>query len=167
MQDGFSHTSSERASLTRERGSATSTPVKRLLATAVSAAIVLAAPASASGAVQLDFRNWKVTTKNEKRHSVNPGGTFRRCGRKVVEVTAIVHYSGATQGTSYKSIWSIDGTDVLTLPGKWPAKSGTRDISIFKEGRSPLDDGKYRLRLRQSGKGLGSSFIKLAPGGNC
>ena len=108
-----------------------------------------------------------MTTKNEKHHSVDTGGTFRRCGRKVVEVTAVVAYSGATKGTSYKSIWSIDGTDVLTLNGKWPTKSGVRDISIFKEGRIPLDDGKYRLRLRQSGKGLGSSFVKLAPGSNC
>ena len=153
--------------MTRERGSATSTRVKRLLATAASAAIVLAAPGSAFGAVQIEFRKFVVTTKNEKNHSVDPGGTFRRCGRKVVEVTAVVKYSGATKGTSYKSIWSIDGTDVLRLNGKWPDKSGTRDISIFKEGRIPLDDGKYRLRLRQSDKGLGSSYVKLVPGGSC
>jgi hypothetical protein len=97
---------------------------------------------------------------------VAPKGTFVRCGRKVVKITATYDYSGATKGSSFKEIWSLDGTDFSTLNPQWEHTTGTAHVSANKNG-NPLDDGKYKLRVRQHGKGLGSSYITIVPGTGC
>jgi hypothetical protein len=141
--------------------------VKRAFAIALSVLIVLVAAAPASAAVQITFKTWKVTTKNGKQHDVQRGGTFVRCGRKVVKVTAAFDYAGATPGKNYKNIWSVDGNDVLKSTQPWPHASGTRRVSLFKASGNPIPDGKYRFRLRQDGKGIGSSSISVRPGSGC
>ncbi|HKP89783.1 MAG TPA: hypothetical protein VJT75_07370 [Thermoleophilaceae bacterium] len=141
--------------------------MKRVLVTAASAAIALAAPGAAAGAVQTDFKAWKVETKNGRRHSVEPGASFDRCGRTVVQVIATYDYSGAQQGKAYNQIWSLDGTDVFEKPSSWKHTNGTVHLGLFKNSGKPLEDGKYRLRLRQSGKGIGSSSIRIRPGAGC
>src|SRR4051794_23826583 len=100
MQEDFSHTWPGKASLTRRPGSDRCGRVNRILAIALSTAIALAAPAAASAAVQIDFHKWTVTTQNGKEHRVSPGGTFKRCGRKVTRLTATYDYDGATPGQS-------------------------------------------------------------------
>jgi hypothetical protein len=140
--------------------------MKRALATALSVGIAIVAPASASGQVQLTFKTWKVTTQNGKQHSVARKGTFVRCGRKVVKIRATFDYSGATKGSSFKEIWSLDGSDISTLNPQWEHATGTAQVEVNKNG-NPLDDGKYKIRVRQHGKGLGSSFITVVPGTGC
>jgi hypothetical protein len=141
--------------------------MNRILAIALSTAIALAAPAAASAAVQIDFHKWTVTTQNGKEHRVSPGGTFKRCGRKVTRLTATYDYDGATPGQSYKQIWSLDGSDILKTTGTFKHEHSTVKVSLFKKSGNPIDDGKYRLRLRKSGKGLGSSTVKIRPGSDC
>jgi hypothetical protein len=140
--------------------------MKRALATILAVGVAVVAPAAAGAQVQLTFKTWKVTTKNGLKHSVAPKGSFVRCGRKVVKITATYDYSGATKGSSFKEIWSLDGTDFSTLNPQWEHTTGTAQVSVVKNG-NPLDDGKYKLRVRQHGTGLGSSYITIKPGTGC
>jgi hypothetical protein len=141
--------------------------VRRALATSLAVAIAVVAPAAASAQVQVTFRTWKVTTKNGKQHDVEPGGRFVRCGRKVAKLTATFDYGGATPGKSYKQIWSLDGSDIGTNTGQWADNSSTVHVYLFRDSGKPLDDGKYRLRLRQSGRGIGASYIRIKRGTGC
>jgi hypothetical protein len=129
--------------------------------------VVLVAPAKASAAVQVTFKNWTVTTKNGNKYDVARGGSFARCGRKVVRITSHFDYTGATVGSSYKHIWSLNGNDILTSTRQWPKAAGSRSVSLFRTSGEPIPDGNYKLRLRQNGKGLGSSTITLKPGSSC
>jgi hypothetical protein len=142
--------------------------VKRLLATALSAGIAVVAPATASASIQVTFKTWKVTTKNGKQHEVAKKGTFTRCGRKVIRVTATYDYAGATKGKAYREIWSIDGTDIVSGSATWEHTSGTVHTTLHRNG-DPVEDGKFKLRLRQDGKGIGSNFITIRakPPGGC
>jgi hypothetical protein len=154
--------------LTREFASVSSKCVKRVLATALSVGIAIVAPATASGAVNVTFKTWKVTTKNGKQHDVPKKGTFTRCGRKVVKLTATYDFTGATKGKAYREIWSLDDTDIVDSTVHWEHASGTAHVFLTKNG-DPLDDGKFKLRLRQDGKGIGSNFITIRakPPGGC
>jgi hypothetical protein len=152
--------------LTRKLASDTSREVRRGLATALAVAIAAVAPATASASVQVTFKTWKVTTKNGKQHNVAKKGTFVRCGRQVITITATYDYSGATKGKAYKEIWSLDGSDLLTAPSHWGHTSGTVHSSLNRGG-DPVDDGTFKLRLRQSGKGIGSNFITIKKNGGC
>src|SRR2546423_2544387 len=89
------------ASLTGNLAWVTSKLMKRALATILAVGVAVVAPAAAGAQVQLTFKTWKVTTQNGKQHSVARKGTFVRCGRKVVKITATYDYSGATKGSSF------------------------------------------------------------------
>ena len=142
--------------------------MKRVIATAVSLAIALVAPATASASVQVTFKTWKVETKNGKQHNVAPGGTFNRCGRKVVKLHATYDYSGATVGKPYQQIWKLDGTELVTRNRNWAAKSGTVHVNLFKQSGNALDDGRYTLRLqRPNGERIKRSSISVKPGTSC
>ena len=140
--------------------------MRRGLATVLAVGIAAVAPAAASAGVQVTFKTWKVTTKNGKQHNVAKKGTFTRCGRQVVGLTAHFDYSGATQGKAYKEIWSLDDTDLLTFNPHWPHPSGTIYANLNRGG-DPVDDGTFMLRLRQDGKGIGSNFITIKKNGGC
>jgi hypothetical protein len=143
--------------------------MKRALATALSVGIAAVAPATASGAVQVTFKDWKVETKNGKQHKVAPGGSFNRCGRTVVQLKATFDYKSATKGKAYQEIWSLDGTELLRSTEHWADTSGTVH-AYLNRGGDPIDDGKFQLKIaRKDGTNIRSSSIRIRakPPGGC
>jgi hypothetical protein len=122
------------------------------------------APAVAA-ATSVKISSWHVYTQDEQLHKVKPGKRFKACpANPVIELDAKGAVKGAKKGKAFKEIWSVDGHKVSTEDVAWSRSGSFTDYF----GTDPQgQNGKWKLKLVQGSKTIGTSTITLGTNASC
>ena len=136
--------------------------MRRIFAVSAAGAAVrgLAVPAVAATPT-LEFNKWVVPAENGD-HKVAGGTTYKHCGSNtVLGIDAHGTVSGATKGDDYKAVWRKDGQKIVTFTEHWHKANGKVKVATLSNSADDMPDGKYKVTVKENGKVLGSSSIRL------
>jgi hypothetical protein len=145
--------------------------MKRIAATLVLAAGIgaLAAPSAGAGAgTHVKITSWHVYTSDHKLHKVKPGRTFRACASApTTELDAKGKVRGAKKGKAFDEVWTRNGKPDSTFSVKWNRSGSFNDFFSIAASDGSLATGKWKLRLVQGSRAIGSSRLTIKTKHGC
>lgn len=128
---------------------------------------VFTTPGVAAG-TSVAIKSWHVYTSDHKLHKEKPGSTFKACASKpTTEIDAKGSVNGATKGTKFAEIWSLNGHVNTTYHSTWLKNGNFTDYFTMVSEGGALDTGKWSVKLVQHAKTIGKSLITIRTKKSC
>jgi hypothetical protein len=124
-------------------------------------ALVFATGALAKGP-KVNIGSWSVETADFARHVAKPGSTYRPCASNpAIAIDAHGSVSGATSGTPFKEIWTLNGKPDSVFQVAWSKSGRFSDSFGISASDAELTPGRWKLKIVQGGKRIGGGSIKI------
>lgn len=126
-----------------------------------------AAPASAAG-TDVAINSWHVYTKDDVRHKVEAGGTFKSCASNPTkEIYAKGKVTGAKKDVNFDEIWSLNGNVDSIFHEQWLKTGDFTDYFGYTATGGSLKTGDWSVKLVQGTKTIGKSSITIKKKPGC
>lgn len=152
----------------QSRGNRVLDLMRRMVLTCVCLAALVFPGAAAAKGTKVKIGSWSVATADSVKHNAKPGSTYRACASNpTVAIDARGSVTGATKGKGFKEVWTLNGKTDSVFQVGWSKSGRFSDSFGISASDGELTTGKWKLKIVQDGRTIGTSRIKIVTKPGC